>query len=96
MKKPTIKASTDKSASSLEQTALAQFSGKRYKEATDLYNNLLKQSDNAFFRQQLAQCYLQRALSMAANTMSKEAIVLWENYAEWAKPTLTALDSYIL
>ena len=96
MKKPTIKASTDKSASSLEQTALAQFSAKRYKEATDLYKNLLKQSDNAFFRQQLAQCYLQRALNMAANNMSKEAIILWENYAEWVKPPLEALDSYIL
>lgn len=96
MKKTTIKASTEKSESSLEQTALAQFSANRYKEATDLYKNLLKRSDKPFFRQQLAQCYLQRALSMSAKDMPKEAIILWENYAEWAKPPLAALDAYIL
>lgn len=96
MKKTTPKADAGQSASTLEQKALAHFSAKRYKEATDLYKDLLKIWDDACYRQQLAQCYLQRALGMSAKGMPKEAIVLWENYAEWATPPLADLDSYIL
>lgn len=96
MKKPTLKPSAGKSETTLEEKALAHFSAGRYKEAADLFKDLLKHSDNAFHRQQLAQCYLYRASSMAAKGMPKEACILWENYADCAEQPLAALDSYIL
>ncbi|MDD1621992.1 MAG: hypothetical protein LUQ11_10975, partial [Methylococcaceae bacterium] len=96
MKKSTPKPSAGKSETTLEQRALAHFSAGRYKEATDHLKDLLKQADNAVHRRQLAECYLQRALSMSAKGMPKEACILWENYADWAEPPLAALDSYIL
>ena len=96
MKKPSPKASADLPASTLEQNALTHIAAKRYKEASDIYNDLLKRWDTEFYRQQLAECYLQRALGMAAKGMPKEAVVLWENYAEWTKQPLTAVDAYIL
>jgi len=96
MKKTAPKSSAGKPEYSLEQNALDQFATAHYKEATDLYKDLLKRSDNPFYRQQLAQCYLQRALAMSTKSMPKEAVVLWENYAEWAKPPLAAIDSYIV
>ncbi|AEF99370.1 hypothetical protein [Methylomonas methanica] len=92
MKKKSVNAADGK----IEQNALAHFSAGRYKDAADLYKYLLKREDNSFHRQQLAQCYLHRALQMAAKGMPKEAAVLWENYAEWTAPPLAALDAYIL
>ncbi len=96
MKKPSTKASADFPASTLEQNALTHIAAKRYKEAAEIYKDLLKRWDTEFYRQQLAECYLQRALGMAAKAMPKEAAVLWENYAEWTKQPLTAVDTYIL
>ncbi|MGD0960529.1 MAG: hypothetical protein ABSB19_12050 [Methylomonas sp.] len=96
MKKPSKIISGAKSDLSLEQQAQAHYSCGRYKEAADLYKALLKHGDNPLYRRQLAQCYLQRALNMAAKSMPKEAAVLWENYAEWDKPGLCAQDAYIL
>ena len=96
MKKSIEKMSTGKSDMPIENNALVHFSAGRYKEAAELYKYLLKREDNPFHRQQLAQCYLQRALSMSAKGMPKEASVLWENYAEWAESPLTGLDAYIL
>lgn len=96
MKKQTSKLSAGASGSELEQKALAYFSAGRYKEAADLFKDMLKSADNPAHRQQLAQCYLQRAFNMAAKGMQKEACILWENYAGLAQSPLVALDSYIL
>ena len=96
MKKSISTASTGNSDTTIEKNASAHFSAGRYKEAAELYKYLLKREDNTFHRQQLAQCYLQRAWSMSAKGMPKEACVLWENYAEWAEPPLTGRDAYIL
>ena len=60
------------------------------------YKTLLKHANNADWRKALAQCYLQRALAFAAKGMIKEALVLWENYAQNAEPPHEALDHYII
>jgi len=79
----------------LEQQALSQFTAGRYKEAGDLYKDLLKSADNGQWHQQLAQCYLLRARALAGKWMLKEAIILWENYAEQAPSPLESQDHYI-
>lgn len=96
MEKSISKVPIDTADNNIEKNALAHFSAGRYKDAAELYKYLLKREDNSFHRQQLAQCYLQRAFGMSAKGMPKEAGVLWENYAEWAEPPLIALDAYIL
>jgi len=97
MKKKTI--STPKSSVSdisvLENQALSKLNSGQYKDAIDLYKALLKQANNAEWRHALAQCYLQRALAFAAKGMVKEALVLWENYAQNAEPPHEAFDHYI-
>jgi cellulose synthase operon protein C len=84
------------SQTALEQQASVHFLSHRYKEAGDLYKELLKHSDNVYWRQQLAQCYLKRALSFAVKGQIKEAAILWENYAELAEPPLANFDDYIV
>ena len=97
MKKKTL--STPKSSASdvsvLENQALSKLNAGQYKEAIDLYKSLLKHANNADWRKALAQCYLQRALAFAAKGMVKEALVLWENYAQNAEPPHEARDKYI-
>ncbi|MDD5579917.1 MAG: hypothetical protein PHY16_11645 [Methylobacter sp.] len=82
-------------ADSLEKQALAQLNSGKYKEAIELYKKLLQDSGNSEWRQQLAYCYLQRALTFAAKGMYKEALVLWENYSQQAQPPYEAYDHYI-
>ncbi|OYV19357.1 MAG: hypothetical protein CG441_793 [Methylococcaceae bacterium NSM2-1] len=79
----------------LENKALSKLNAGQYKEAIDLYKSLLKHANNADWRQALAQCYLQRALAFAAKGMVKEALVLWENYAQNAEQPHEAFDYYI-
>lgn len=96
MKKASQKAPSATPDASLEKNASSHFSAGRYKNAAEIYKNLLKHSDNPDWRRKLAECYLQRALNMAEKGMPKEAAVLWENYSEWAEPPLAALEAYIL
>ncbi len=77
-----------------EQAQLKLNTG-QYKEAIELYKQLLKQADNNGWRQGLAQSYLLRALLLAKRDMVKEGIVLWENYSQHAKPPYQAYDCYI-
>ena len=79
----------------LENQALSKLNAGQYKEAIDLYKSLLKRANNADWREALAQCYLQRAQAFAAKGMVKEALVLWENYAQNAESPHQALDHYI-
>ena len=79
----------------LENQALSKLNAGQYKEAIDLYKSLLKHANNADWRKALAQCYLQRALTFAAKGMVKEALVLWENYAQNAESPHEARDQYI-
>jgi tetratricopeptide (TPR) repeat protein len=87
--------SSDQDVSILENQALSKLNAGQYKEAIDLYKSLLKRANNADWRQALAQCYLQRALTFASKGMVKEALVLWENYAQNAEPPHQARDQYI-
>lgn len=80
---------------SLEQQALSQLNSGHYKEAIGLYKKLMQISDKEEWIQQIAYCYLQRALSFAARNMVKEALVLWENYTQLAQPPYDAYDHYI-
>ncbi|MEQ1528720.1 MAG: hypothetical protein ABL925_05335 [Methylococcales bacterium] len=77
------------------QAAALSKAGK-YKEASDLYKKLLLAKDNKEWSQQLADCYLQRALAFAARDMCKEAVVLWDNYTQHAQPPLAYYDRYIV
>ena len=87
--------SSDPDVSVLENQALSKQNAGQYKEAIDLYKSLLKYANNAGWRKALAQCYLQRGLAFAAKGMIKEALVLWENYAQNAEPSQLARDRYI-
>ena len=80
---------------SLEEQALSQFNAGKYKEAIELYKKLLQGSDRPEWQQQLADCYLQRALAFAAKGMGKEALVLWENYSRHTQPPYQAYDQYL-
>lgn len=79
----------------LETQALSKQNAGQYKEAIDLYKALLKHENYADWRQAMAQCYLQRALAFAAKGMIKEALVLWENYAQNTESPHETRDLYI-
>ncbi|OAI10909.1 hypothetical protein [Methylomonas methanica] len=96
MKKFIQKISAGLSESALPEKARAHYAAGRYKEASDLFKELLKQSADAETKRCLADCYLQRAWAMAGKGMLKEACVLWENYAANAQPPLQAQDVYVL
>ena len=84
-----------RSENNLEKQALSQLNAGHYKEAIGLYKKCLQTSDNDEWIQQIAYCYLQRALTFAARGMMKEALVLWENYSQYASPPYEAYDHYI-
>ncbi|PPD26454.1 MAG: hypothetical protein CTY22_05035, partial [Methylomonas sp.] len=96
MKKIIQKMSTGLTDASLQQTALAHYAARRYKEASDAFKDLLKQPNNAEYKRYLADCYLQRAKAMAGKALFKEACVLWENYTAHGEAPLQARDSYVL
>lgn len=75
--------------------AQLSFNAGQYKDAIEQYKQLLKQAENKDWRLGLAESYLQRALSLADKDMVKEAIVLWENYAQNTTPPYQAYDCYI-
>ncbi|MEY3758545.1 MAG: hypothetical protein RIR39_36 [Pseudomonadota bacterium] len=75
--------------------ALSMQNTGQYKEAIELYKQLLKQTDNKTWRLALAQCYLQRAWVFAEKGMVKEAVVLWENYAQNSEAPYQGYDGYI-
>ena len=94
-KPPSTPKASDPDVSVIESTALSKLNSGQFKEAIDLYKSLLKRANNADWRAALGQCYLQRALAFAAKNMVKEAIVLWENYAQNTGQPHQALDHYI-
>ena len=96
MKKIIQKISAGLNELTLPQKARAHYQAGRYKEATDLFKELLKQSNDAEHKRCLADCYLQRAKAMADKGMFKEACVLWENYAACGVAPLQAQDTYVL
>ncbi|OQW72706.1 MAG: hypothetical protein BVN35_13670 [Proteobacteria bacterium ST_bin11] len=96
MKKFIQKISAGLSESTVPEKAQAHYVAGRYKEAGDLFKELLKQSNDAEIKRCLADCYLQRAWAMAGKGMLKEACVLWENYAANAQSPLQAQDVYVL
>jgi hypothetical protein len=79
----------------LEQQALSQLNSGNYKEAIGLYKQLWGMSDDKNHQKQIAYCYLQRASSFAQRGMIKEALVLWDNYTQFAKAPYDAYDHYI-
>jgi tetratricopeptide (TPR) repeat protein len=81
--------------SDLETLALSQFRCGKYKEASELYKKLLQGAENHAWRQQLADCYLQRALAFAEKRQYKDALVLWENYSRHVSPPYQYYDRYI-
>ena len=93
MKEPIRTTSTDESG--LLQKAQTHFAAGHYQEASEQFQGLLNQFDRPEYRCQLAQCYLQWALSVATKGQLLEAAALWENYARWADAPLSAQDSYI-
>jgi hypothetical protein len=96
MKKIIQKISAAISESALPEKARVHYAAGRYKEASDLFKEILKQSGDPATKRCLADCYLQRAWAMAGKGMFKEACVLWENYAAHADAPLQAQDVYVL
>jgi len=86
-KKTPIKAKPNTSGGICDAAmAKAKLDAGQYKEAIELYKQLLKQADNKEWRSALALCYFKRAMSLAEKGMIKEAMVLWENYQQNAEP----------
>ncbi len=54
---------------------------KSYREAIDIYKQLLKREQRQEWRDTLATAYLERSKDLAAKAMYKEAAMLWENIA---------------
>ena len=79
----------------LEEQALSQLNAAHYKDAIRLFKKLLQTADKDEWRQQLAYCYVQRAIQFAAKGMYKEALVLWENHVQYAQAPYVANDHYI-
>ncbi len=79
----------------MKQQAQSQLDSRHYKEAIRLYKKLWAETDDKKYQQQLAFCYLQRALSFASREMIKEALVLWDNYIQHIEPPYDAYDHYI-
>lgn len=95
-KKTPIKAKPNTSGGICDAAmAKAKLDAGQYKEAIELYKQLLKQADNKEWRSALALCYFKRAMSLAEKGMIKEAMVLWENYQQNAEPPYQGYDSYI-
>lgn len=80
----------------LIEAAQSKVQAGNYKDAIELYKTLLKTNENPEWRQALALCYLQRALSFSAKGMYKEAVVLWESYASNNKAEAEYFDHYII
>jgi len=59
-----------------------------YKEAIDVYKQLLKRESNDAWSRQLAVAYVERAKQLAAKGMYKEAAMLWDNSAALGTPAL--------
>lgn len=79
-----------------EDRALKLLKSAKYKEASKLFKDLLKESDKQEWRENLAYCYVQRALDFATKGMYKEALVLWENHRQYAQPPYFAYQQYII
>lgn len=95
-KKSPIKANPNVAGGACDAAmAKAKLDAGQYKEAIELYKQLLKQADNKEWRLALAQCYLKRAMALAEKGMIKEAVVLWENYQQNAEPPYQGYDNYI-
>jgi tetratricopeptide (TPR) repeat protein len=56
-------------------------SGQRYREAIEVYKQLLKRETRSDWREALAKAYLGRARDLAGKGMYQEAAALWENRA---------------
>ena len=68
----------------------------QYKEAIKLYKKLLQDTANQVYRDNLAYCYVQRAIGFAAKGMYPEALALRENHIAFAQPPYAAQDQYIV
>lgn len=81
--KPTPKVATaPASGPGAEQAAAAALSTGKFREAADLYKDLLKREPRPEWKQCLAQAYAGRAGQMAAKGMFQEAIALWRTRAQ--------------
>ena len=67
----------------LQSQAAAYLESGSYKLTQEIYKILLKRENKPSYRQGLAKCYLQRSLLAAEQEKYKEAITLWDNYAEY-------------
>jgi tetratricopeptide (TPR) repeat protein len=65
-----------------------------YREAIDIYKQLLKREQRQEWRDMLATAYLERSKDLAAKSMYKEATMLWENIANLCG-TIIEPDQYI-
>ncbi len=95
-KPPSTPKSSVSDVNVLESQAVSKLKAGQYKEAIDLFKALLKHANKADWREALAHCYLQRAMGFAAKSMIKEALVLWENYAQNAEPPHEGREQYII
>jgi tetratricopeptide (TPR) repeat protein len=73
---------------SLVMQADAALAASRYKEALDLYKELIKRERQPVWVDGLASCYAGRARELAAKSMFKEALVLWRNRTQLCGKTL--------
>lgn len=75
-------------SASLVAKADASLTASRYKEAIELYKELIKRERQADWIDGLASCYAGRAQELASKGMVKEALVLWRNRTQLCGKTL--------
>ncbi|MES3021949.1 MAG: hypothetical protein V4857_10245 [Pseudomonadota bacterium] len=79
--KPTAKAApiSVRDSAILAADAAAALAGAHFKEATDLYKELVKRERRPEWVDGLAECYAGRANGLADKGMHRESLVLWRN-----------------
>ncbi len=65
----------------LVEQAEAHLQARRFRDALEVYKQLLKRESHEPWREALAEAYIGRAEQLAAKGMYKEAAALWENMA---------------
>ncbi|MCK5719597.1 MAG: tetratricopeptide repeat protein [Thiomargarita sp.] len=84
------------SIDALEIKAITYFDNKQYKQAIDIYKQLLKKEPHRKeWQSDLAEIYVLRAQILAKKQLYKEAIILWDNQVELYHGKKATSEQYI-
>ena len=79
-----------------DSLALALLKTENYNDAITQYKKLWALSDKEEYRQKIAYCYRQKAISFAYRAMYQQACSLWEQHQAFSQPPYQGYDQYIV